>query len=109
MNTAQTKALERLRVLAEDQLPHGMGLREFKWTHVKDRWSDFVSVNVWYRRGTYGSLHTAHSFIGPRGGLTYPLWTEEGKQWEKRFGGDIMKVVRDRGPRMIDRTLVIRL
>lgn len=93
MNDAQNKAVERLRALAEEQCPDGHTIERFHTDHVKSEWSDFVSVSVWFHKGC--SLKTAQFFIGPNGGITYPMHRrKDGSQYEHRFNGDVMDTVR---------------
>lgn len=94
MNEAQKKAVEILRTLAEEQCPDGFAIERFHTDHVKSEWCDFISVSVWFKK--WFTLETAHFFIGPRGGITYPMHRrKDGSQYERRFNGYIMETVRD--------------
>ena len=93
MNEAQKKSVERLRALAEEQRPDGYAIERFHTDHVKSEWCDFVSVSVWFKK--FFALKTAQFFIGPNGGITFPMHRrKDGSQYERRFNGDIMETVR---------------
>lgn len=93
MNDAQKKAVERLRTLAEEQCPDGYTIERFHTDHVKSEWIDFVSVSVWFKNRCI--LKTSQFFIGPKGGITYPMHRRKDRsQYEHRFNGNIMDTVR---------------
>ena len=96
MNDLQKATVERLRTIVEEQCPDGHSLVKFEADHIKERWCDFVSLCVWYRLLNGLGLKTAHFFIGPKGGLTYPMHRRDtGMQYEVHFDGDVAKVIRD--------------
>lgn len=97
MNELQKATMERVRTIVEEQCPDGHRLVKFEASHVKERWCDFVSLCVWFRPlKAYAGLKSAHFFIGPKGGLTYPMHRRNtGMQYEKRFAGDVAQVIRD--------------
>lgn len=93
MNEAQKKAVEKLRALAEEQCPDGHIIERFHTDHVKSDWCNFVSVSVWFKNRS--RLKTAQFFIGPNGGITYPMHRrKDGSQYERRFNGVIMDTIR---------------
>lgn len=93
MNEAQKKAVEKLRVLAEEQCPDGYTIERFHTDHVTSEFCNFVSVSVWFKKKF--ALKTSQFFIGPNGGITYPMHRrKDGSQYERRFNGDIMETVR---------------
>ena len=97
MNKAQSKAIEKIRKLAETIHGHLADKYEIKKWQLEE-FETFVSVIVVVgMKGDEGTMaeifcrERAHLFIGKRGGITYPVSKEqrngEWKHYEKRFEG----------------------
>lgn len=97
MNTAQSKAIARIRKLAENLFGSQSEKYEIKeWRLIENEYFISVIVEVGLK-GDEGTLaevfcrDRAHLFIGKRGGITYPVSKKmkDGsyKHYDKRFKG----------------------
>ena len=55
----------------------------------------FVSLAIWFGNDCPRNRRTVHLFVGPRGGVTYPVQVKKGRQVCKKFNWDFLEVMDD--------------